>query len=694
MSQLSFTTEASGEPMVPIVVTTTLTPEMAAIAESICGSTGSLMAQESWTIADASTGGFQDTGSAPLISSSSSVASFSSAASLADDDNYAHSYDFSFGEEAPPNGRGSNRSLSAPSSQRLPKVKASPLITIDGDQLPSINLSASSRCQRNRCSTCNSPMGVLIYYPSASSRCFDGSSDDFPAIDMTCTTCWINSPANSETSGTKSSPQTVGAAISRRKHNDLSMKKRRVKGIAKGDNAIHCEACNRKMGFGGYREGFKSEEGATNGRANVEPVCEACIMNFDFCSQCGGGGTFRTGRWRPRKLFLGNRRTCTLSHDRIGAVNYFQVTTYKCPDDSKTHGSKRPVDDSFDPQPVVSRRDSLLEEYFAAVEERLGSKRRKISRADAIDDDADAIAFAFSGDQECINVLRERRDQFQKVNRIRLMGSWATPAYMATYEELMGSWEMLSEYFRQWDEKMCRTLMGSGAMKPKSEVVNFLVACDALRPAKLASVGRSTKNGKSAKMGRKRKQRDDADSDDDEPTSSAASSMAEAPSLANSELVLVGYFFGRFYTNKRHVGVSQIYYDGKDVQPSAAASGANSGDDLSLDETSSTANSPIRCMFSGLVDRVKAEMIQNVHDEPEHVWVSVPRAGLAERNRHIYHLERLGFMSLTKYCSKNGYTVEALDAVLVEEGADAEDVLAGRHMAKMVMRWKDLVRRF
>ncbi|RKO89315.1 hypothetical protein BDK51DRAFT_27866, partial [Blyttiomyces helicus] len=33
---------------------------------------------------------------------------------------------------------------------------------------------------------------------------------------------------------------------------------------------------------------------------------------------CGGGSRFRTGKWRPKELFEDGRRTCSLSHRRIG----------------------------------------------------------------------------------------------------------------------------------------------------------------------------------------------------------------------------------------------------------------------------------------------------------------------------------------------------------------------------------------
>ncbi|RKO82719.1 hypothetical protein BDK51DRAFT_49992 [Blyttiomyces helicus] len=37
-------------------------------------------------------------------------------------------------------------------------------------------------------------------------------------------------------------------------------------------------------------------------------------------ASCGGGGSYRTGKWRPLELFRGEKRNCNLSHERIGAI--------------------------------------------------------------------------------------------------------------------------------------------------------------------------------------------------------------------------------------------------------------------------------------------------------------------------------------------------------------------------------------
>lgn len=89
--------------------------------------------------------------------------------------------------------------------------------------------------------------------------------------------------------------------------------------------AVECEVCKRHIGSGGVRKAFAGEPGGDAGTEdweepsfNVELVCNPCGAKYLFCSECGGGGRHRTGKWRPRQLFVPGRRTCSLPHVRIG----------------------------------------------------------------------------------------------------------------------------------------------------------------------------------------------------------------------------------------------------------------------------------------------------------------------------------------------------------------------------------------
>ncbi|KAJ3193536.1 hypothetical protein HK101_004674 [Irineochytrium annulatum] len=99
---------------------------------------------------------------------------------------------------------------------------------------------------------------------------------------------------------------------------------------------VECEVCKKGIGFGGVRRALESEinggagemgedvdEEESNGKElgiEVEVVCVNCAEKYLFCSECGGGGKSRTGKWRPRAMFESSRKTCSLPHIRIGSA--------------------------------------------------------------------------------------------------------------------------------------------------------------------------------------------------------------------------------------------------------------------------------------------------------------------------------------------------------------------------------------
>ncbi|KAJ3297516.1 hypothetical protein HK104_000418, partial [Borealophlyctis nickersoniae] len=89
-------------------------------------------------------------------------------------------------------------------------------------------------------------------------------------------------------------------------------------GLAKKKRSRHekvdCEVCKRAVGAGRVRCADENAEADFT----VEVVCQRCKGRFGFCTECGGGGKYRTGKYRPVELFPANRKTCLLSHVRIG----------------------------------------------------------------------------------------------------------------------------------------------------------------------------------------------------------------------------------------------------------------------------------------------------------------------------------------------------------------------------------------
>lgn len=57
----------------------------------------------------------------------------------------------------------------------------------------------------------------------------------------------------------------------------------------------------------------------------TQVMCDVCDVKYKFCSQCGGG-SIRTGKYRPTELFDNGRKTCSLAHVRLGDyINDFEL---------------------------------------------------------------------------------------------------------------------------------------------------------------------------------------------------------------------------------------------------------------------------------------------------------------------------------------------------------------------------------
>ncbi|KAJ3191085.1 hypothetical protein HK101_008098 [Irineochytrium annulatum] len=100
-----------------------------------------------------------------------------------------------------------------------------------------------------------------------------------------------------------------------------------------------CQICVSTVGTGGVK--------LVGGQApgfGVEVICFKCTSDYRFCSKCGGGGLWRSGRWRPKEMFSANRKTCSLPHLRIGDPAHFRFVTYRIP----VHSAASPPITSLD----------------------------------------------------------------------------------------------------------------------------------------------------------------------------------------------------------------------------------------------------------------------------------------------------------------------------------------------------------
>ncbi|GAA5887708.1 hypothetical protein JCM6882_001504 [Rhodosporidiobolus microsporus] len=89
-----------------------------------------------------------------------------------------------------------------------------------------------------------------------------------------------------------------------------------------------CDVCLRDVAVGGVLPS-PVENPPAGARIDfmIEVVCVSCDSKYRRCTDCGGGGGTRagTGKWRCKELFLDGRKTCCLSHQRLGAfpdMNY------------------------------------------------------------------------------------------------------------------------------------------------------------------------------------------------------------------------------------------------------------------------------------------------------------------------------------------------------------------------------------
>ncbi|KAJ3147682.1 hypothetical protein HDU86_007931 [Geranomyces michiganensis] len=159
------------------------------------------------------------------------------------------------------------------------------------------------------CKTCNKLISTFILHYDKAHNMVDSAY----TIELQCCSCAGRSPS----ALTSSSPK-------KRMHDELD---------------VDCEICKRAIGSGGFK--FERDDavcrvgaggrvcgnddivGAALVNFRAEILCASCKSKYRLCTECGGGGRFRTGKYRPVELFAQNRRTCSLSHVRIGGAPLF-----------------------------------------------------------------------------------------------------------------------------------------------------------------------------------------------------------------------------------------------------------------------------------------------------------------------------------------------------------------------------------
>ncbi|CAE6427546.1 unnamed protein product [Rhizoctonia solani] len=92
-----------------------------------------------------------------------------------------------------------------------------------------------------------------------------------------------------------------------------------------------CDVCHRTRGIGGVV--MKDREISVP--YAIEIVCISCSSRYSRCSDCGGGsGRVGVGKWRCKEMFQGNRKTCRLSHARLGHGE-LEIGVWRAPQELK-----------------------------------------------------------------------------------------------------------------------------------------------------------------------------------------------------------------------------------------------------------------------------------------------------------------------------------------------------------------------
>ncbi|KAJ3104513.1 hypothetical protein HDU97_009126 [Phlyctochytrium planicorne] len=332
------------------------------------------------------------------------------------------------------------------------------------DDLPPLNLSKTAVRRRCRCRDCAKGLSILILHGD-----FESLSDPY-SIEVTCVPCY----GKASSSDVEIVPEDVRARG----------RKRRVNVFGR-DRPARCEACGQGIGFGGVRR-LPKDTGSDSTmsrerveweepRFGVETVCDSCVKQFDFCTQCGGGGCFRTGKWRPRQLFKANRKTCMLSHTRVGDLDNYHAVSYRCPWERLpefTDLTKTPS--KFDPQPIVERNDPIIAAFLRGGTD---------------------VASPITGSM----LLRQAADHVAELHSHAYHTFFAIPAVMRVVE-FLGSWELLNARCNKIQEELDMLILGGHNPIPPNrqlsgEVRRFAAVAHVVKAGKPAVKRKDVDNG-------------------------------------------------------------------------------------------------------------------------------------------------------------------------------------------------------
>ncbi|WVQ81405.1 hypothetical protein IAT38_003529 [Cryptococcus sp. DSM 104549] len=166
--------------------------------------------------------------------------------------------------------------------------------------------------QSSACTSCAKPLARVM---------IRGLKSHIPSsitISIKCAQC---SPVNQPTTvpdmgqGTAVSGAPIGTVETRKRMRasmEIDDEEAKVK-----EKRVWCDVCQRVVGSG-QMWGGKDQENSVTSMAEI--VCTGCDSKYQRCTDCGGGGGARVGigKWRMKQVFHPGRKTCSLSHTRLG----------------------------------------------------------------------------------------------------------------------------------------------------------------------------------------------------------------------------------------------------------------------------------------------------------------------------------------------------------------------------------------
>lgn len=217
-------------------------------------------------------------------------------------------------------------SLQASPSPRIPQGRRR-TVTIsgnsagdDGPRVPKTKVKRIVMETDMGCTKCGTPIARLLLRGTA-----DELAVPHTAV-YSCTACapsaFVHSASNSPSTSDSIASDGNGSAGSSRAPAKVNRPaapfRKRSRRVDDPSSLLTCDVCLRDVASGG----IVANDSQSSADFAIEAICCRCAERYRRCSDCGGGGGNRiaVGKWRSKELFAAGRKTCELSHLRLGSL--------------------------------------------------------------------------------------------------------------------------------------------------------------------------------------------------------------------------------------------------------------------------------------------------------------------------------------------------------------------------------------